>query len=134
MIWAISVENTTASDTSASHGVPKLNCIMALIMSCITLNWETIFILIGNDLFPQTQTDLHEVLKTPCSNMPSKSFREVSSRTIICLGDAPNMSRIVRRSTWSLYLLKKVPLILGHQISPAFLVVWLLFNSRLQER
>ena len=130
MIWTVSVENTAAFNTSTSHGVPTLNDINTLIMSCITLNWETFVILIGHVLSQQRLTDLLAVLETACSNTTSKNFRVVSSITIICLEDTLNN----KNSIWGLYLLTKKPLISGSPDLSNFLVVWLIFNSRLEKR
>ena len=107
MIWAVSAENTTAFNTSTSHRVPKSNHKKTLIMSCITLNWETIVILIGHVLSQQTLTDLQGALETACSNMPSKSLREVSSITIIYLEDVPHTPGRARHPIWIIYLLTK---------------------------
>ena len=113
MIWAISVENTAAFNTSTSHGVPTSNDINTLIMSCITLNWETFVILIGHVLSQQRLTDVLAVLERACSNTSSKSLRVVSSIKIICLEDALNTPGRTKNSIWGLYLLTKKTIISG---------------------
>ena len=65
---------------------------------CIPLNGEKLVILIGHVLSQQTLTDLQGALEMACRNIPSKSFRKVSSITTICLEDAPNTPRSARNS------------------------------------